>query len=173
MFTIAPTISHTHVCSVWLYPPSQTHKTDVQLGCFCTAKRTRSRSQHPSSLSCLSSQLQGRDFKLKETTSFGLIRPQTRFTLRHWAGQGGHFKQGKKNGSPSQERVALSPYPVASGEHIIHVQLPRYRERSHVRVKLTLIKLTIRVQVDYMYRSQVNTHQVNNQSTSRAHVQVS
>ena len=76
-------------------------QTDVQLGCFCTAKRTRSRSQHPSSLSCLSSQLQGRDFKLKETTSFGLIRPQTRFTLRHWAGQGGHFKQGKKNESPS------------------------------------------------------------------------
>ena len=80
VFTIAPTISHTHVCSVWLYPYSQTHKTDAQLGCFCTAKRTRSRSQHPSSLSCLSSQLQGRDFKLKETTSFGLIRPQTRFT---------------------------------------------------------------------------------------------
>ena len=99
VFTIAPTISHTHVCSVWLYPHSQAHKTDVRLGCFCTAKRTRSRSQHPSSLSCLSSRLQGRDFKLKETTSFGLIRPQTRFTLRHWAGQGGHFKQGKRNGS--------------------------------------------------------------------------
>jgi len=167
VFTIAPTISHTHVCSVWLYPHSQTHKTDAQLGCFCTAKRTRSRSQHPSSLSCLSSQLQGRDFKLKETTSFGLIRPQTRFTLRHWAGQGGHFKQGKKNESPSHPTLLhRANISFTYGSLVIE-------KRSHVRVKLTLIKLTIRVQVDHMYRSQVNTHQVNNQSTSRTHVQVS
>ena len=66
MFAIAPAISHTHLCSVWLYPHSQTHRTGARYDCFCTAKRTRIRSQHPSSFSCLSFQLQGRDFKLKE-----------------------------------------------------------------------------------------------------------
>ena len=143
---IAPAILHTHLCSAWLFQHSQTHKGRCSAWLLLHSQThllsSLSILHHTPKFSMGVQNFEGNDFH------FGLITPSD----PHLPCATGRDRAGISSRVKRTSRPPTLPCCIGRTYHS-RTAPSLSRKRSHVRVKLTLIKLTIRVQVDHKYRS--------------------